>query len=53
MKAAILNTGNIAPDIEEILRDKEILAALGRRNEHLSRFHFQDQSDIEVCEQLQ
>lgn len=52
MQAAILGTTNTTPDVEEILKDDEILQALSKRNEHLSRFHFQDQSGIEICEQL-
>ena len=40
------------PNAEEILKDKDILDALNKRNAHFSQFHLQDQSNIQTCDLL-
>jgi phenazine biosynthesis protein phzE len=42
----------LAGEIAELARDEDVLVALGRRNQRLSRFWFNDQSDAEPADAL-
>ncbi len=52
MRSALLWSAQTPPDVQEILDNPEILAKLWERNEHLSKFHFLEQSLLESCEEL-
>ncbi|MDP2103901.1 MAG: chorismate-binding protein, partial [Candidatus Gracilibacteria bacterium] len=52
MQAALTGTTTTTPDMSEILEQHEIVEALAQRNEHLSRFHFRDQTNIDTVEIL-
>gem|GEM_PF-6949387 len=52
MQAALTGTTTKTPDVSEILKQDEIMEALAQRNDHLSRFHFRDQTNIDTVEIL-
>jgi len=52
MRVAITGVTTTTPDVSEILKQNEILEALIKRNEHLSRFHFCNQTNTDGVELL-
>jgi 2-amino-4-deoxychorismate synthase len=52
MQFALTGGSKIPLDVQSILDEPEIIAKLQERNEHLSKFHFLEQSSQGSCEQL-
>ncbi len=53
MQTALLGKTQTPPDVQEILDDPEVMRKLQERNQHLSKFHFLEQSKQQACEELQ